>query len=171
MQSKVTTEQRVSVRWSGERQTALERAPDAVWEGYLIDNITPLFPVSLPLTHTCSYKSAHTHTHAIFALSLPYPCMTPPLLCPAPSLPPWTPLRFEVLASGSAACVNAEKYKNRIIWCTFCTLCIWNKALQCASIWLQKHCHTPQTLRATVSRPLFTYPHVSRNCSTCFLPT
>lgn len=59
-----------------QRERASERAPDAVWEGYLIDDITPLFPTS-------SLFVAHMNTHAsIFALS---PSHAPP---PAPAGPP-----------------------------------------------------------------------------------
>ena len=75
--------QKISVQRSGKRQTAWESAPDAVWEGYLIDDITPLFPFSLHLfflSHTHMHIHKHTHIippeHTVFALSPSYPCMT-----------------------------------------------------------------------------------------------
>lgn len=73
---------KINVQRSGTRQTAWERAPDAVWEGYLIDDITPLFPFFSPSCSPSFLPLTHTHTHTltlmrtIFALSPPYPCMT-----------------------------------------------------------------------------------------------
>lgn len=63
-----------------------ERGPDASWEGYLIYDITPLFPFSLHLVLHSSLPltSLHVSTRAqtIFALSPPYPSLptTPPML-------------------------------------------------------------------------------------------
>lgn len=62
------------------RQTARARAPDAAWEGYLIDDITPLFPFSLPLCLCPSFPLTSvrisTRAQTIFALSPPSPSAT-----------------------------------------------------------------------------------------------
>lgn len=83
-------EHKINLQQWRTRQTARERGPDAAWEGYLIYDITPLFPFSLPLVLRSSLPltSLHVSTHAqtIFALSPPYSSMTS-----LPTLPPKLP--------------------------------------------------------------------------------
>lgn len=83
---------KINAQQSGMRQTAWERAPDAVWEGYLIDGITPLFPFFLSFLFSL-FPSSITHTHInthahhicpVTSLSLHD---TPPMLLPAPFCP------------------------------------------------------------------------------------
>lgn len=57
-------EQKINRQQWGTRQTARERAPDAAWEGYLIDDITPLFPFSLPLELHFSFPVMSVHVSA-----------------------------------------------------------------------------------------------------------
>lgn len=75
-------EQKINLRQRRMRQTARERGPDAAWEGYLISDITPLFPFSLPLLLHSSLPltslRVSTRAQTIFALSPPYPGMTSP---------------------------------------------------------------------------------------------
>lgn len=90
--------------WERDRRPERERAPDAVWEGYLIDDITPLFPYFSPscspsfflLTH--ARMSTHTHintrAHCICPVTFLSLHDTPPTLLPAPSCPPWPPWGF-----------------------------------------------------------------------------
>lgn len=83
-EEKQMEKQKISVWRLGKRQTAWERAPDAVWEGYLIDDITPLsvflsllFSLfSFAKKHTCMSTHTLTLTRTVFALSPSYPWMT-----------------------------------------------------------------------------------------------
>lgn len=72
-----------------ERDRRPERAPDAVWEGYLIDDITPLSPFSslplvLPLFDTHIRKRAHilAPAHHICPVTFLSLHDTPPMLSP-----------------------------------------------------------------------------------------
>lgn len=89
-------EQKINLRQRRTRQTARERGPDAAWEGYLIYDITPLFPFSLPLLLHASLPLTSLRVSAraqtIFALSPPHPGTTSP-----PPVPPVLPFNPEGL--------------------------------------------------------------------------
>ena len=94
------------------RQTDKEGAPDAVWEAYLIDDITPqtlsLSVKHIKYTHTDTHTHTHTYRHCLpchllvpvwswtdtplFACFPIFPFLLPLLPSP-PSQTPWTPLR------------------------------------------------------------------------------
>lgn len=55
---KETEKQKIGVQRSGKRQTVWERAPDAVWEGYLIDAVFLFLSFLFSL-----FSSSNTHLH------------------------------------------------------------------------------------------------------------
>lgn len=101
-------EQKINLRQRRTRQTARERGPDAVWEGYLIYDITPLFPFSLPLLLHFSLPLTSLRVSAraqtIFAPSPPHPGTTSP-----PPVPPMLPFNPEGLFFPYDPTINEAK--------------------------------------------------------------
>lgn len=116
-------EQKINLRQRRTRQTARERGPDAAWEGYLIYDITPLFPFSLPLLLHSSLPLTSLRVSAraqtIFALSPPYPGTTSPPT--VPTVLPFNPeglfFLYDPTINEAISPKKKKKCKSRR-WCT-----------------------------------------------------
>lgn len=148
------------MRWSAKRQTAWERAPDAVWEGYLIDNITPLFSsfksplfaLFLPLSFTFTNTQTDTLTimRSVFALS-PSSHVTPP-----------TNLTYFLIKISYVVIFHTKYSLVKGLVCIVFGFFAWRH--------LNITCNIVSLVGA--SQGSICLPHVSlhagRNCSTCF---
>lgn len=95
MKGKKKQKQKISMQWSAKTQIAWERAADAVWEGYLIDNITPLFPlVQIPVVWPVSSSVIHIYKHTDRHINDHALCICPVTILPLHVTPP-TNLNYE----------------------------------------------------------------------------